>query len=52
MYLLHNVDKPGSDVEEYVNGLDEILVEKMNEISKYNYNNNIIRLRKRLSQFK
>lgn len=22
MYLLHNVDKPGSDVEEYVDGLD------------------------------
>lgn len=29
MMLLHEVDKPGSDVEEYVSSLDAILVHKM-----------------------
>lgn len=35
MMLLHNVDKPGSDVDEYVKGLDQILLTKMEEIQKY-----------------
>jgi kinesin family protein 2/24 len=29
MMLLHDVDKPGSDIEEYVNSLDAILLHKM-----------------------
>ncbi|CAD8105692.1 unnamed protein product [Paramecium sonneborni] len=32
MMLLHNIDKPGSDVDEYVKGLDQILLTKMEEI--------------------
>ena len=35
--LLHNVDKPGSDVDEYVKGLDQILLTKMEEIQGYTY---------------
>ena len=27
--LLHDVDKPGSDIEEYVGALDSILLHKM-----------------------
>lgn len=30
--LLHNIDKPGSDVDEYVKGLDQILLTKIEEI--------------------
>ena len=33
MMLLHEVDQPGSDVEDYVNKLDAILVHKMQIIS-------------------
>ena len=33
MTLLNDVDKPGSDVEEYVNNLDKILAEKMEMIA-------------------
>ena len=33
MMLLHEVDQPGSDVEDYVNKLDSILVHKMQIIS-------------------
>lgn len=29
MMLLHDVDKPGSDIEEYVSSLDAILLHKM-----------------------
>ena len=29
MMLLHDVDKPGSDIEEYVSSLDSILLHKM-----------------------
>jgi kinesin family protein 2/24 len=29
MMLLHDVDKPGSDIEEYVGSLDSILLHKM-----------------------
>ena len=32
MVLLNDVDKPGSDVEEYVNNLDTILVSKIHMI--------------------
>ena len=32
MALLNDVDKPGSDVEEYVNNLDKLLIEKMEMI--------------------
>ncbi|CAD8097658.1 unnamed protein product [Paramecium primaurelia] len=32
MMLLHNIDKPGSDVDEYVKGLDQILLTKIEEI--------------------
>lgn len=32
MVLLNEVDKPGSDVEEYVNNLDAILLQKMEMI--------------------
>ena len=32
MVLLNEVDKPGSDVEEYVNNLDQILLKKMEMI--------------------
>jgi len=32
MVLLNEVDKPGSDVEEYVTNLDKILVQKMEMI--------------------
>lgn len=35
MVLLHEVDKPGSDVEQYVKSLDSILVHKMELISNY-----------------
>ena len=35
MMLLHNVDKPGSDVDEYVKGLDQILLTKLEEIQGY-----------------
>lgn len=31
--LLHEVDKPGSDIEEYVSSLDAILLHKMELIS-------------------
>lgn len=34
MNLLHDVDKPGSDIEEYISSLDSILKEKMNMIHK------------------
>jgi len=43
MLLLHEVDKPGSDVDEYVSNLDSILMHKVEII------NNI---RSKLSQFK
>ena len=33
MLLLNEVDKPGSDVEEYVKGLDQVLVQKMEMIA-------------------
>jgi len=33
MVLLNEVDKPGSDVEEYVNNLDQMLLNKMEMIS-------------------
>ncbi len=42
MMLLHEVDKPGSDVEEYVSSLDAILVHKLDLITT---------LRSRLLQF-
>lgn len=32
MVLLNEVDKPGSDVEEYVGGLDSMLLQKMEMI--------------------
>jgi hypothetical protein len=32
MMLLHEVDKPGSDIEEYVSSLDAILVHKVEMI--------------------
>jgi kinesin family protein 2/24 len=31
--LLHEVDKPGSDIEEYVSSLDAILLHKMDIIT-------------------
>ncbi len=34
MVLLNDVDKPGSDVEAYVNNLDQILIQKMTMISE------------------
>lgn len=43
MMLLHEVDKPGSDVDEYVDSLDSILAHKVDIISA---------LRLRLSTFK
>ena len=33
MMLLHEVDKPGSDIEEYISSLDAILLHKMELIS-------------------
>ena len=42
MLLLHEVDKPGSDVEEYIASLDAILLHKMDLI---------VSLRKKLGQF-
>lgn len=33
MMLLHDVDKPGSDIEEYVSSLDTLLLHKMEMIS-------------------
>lgn len=33
MMLLHEVDKPGSDVDEYVNNLDVLLSHKMDVIA-------------------
>lgn len=33
MMLLHEVDKPGSDIEEYVSSLDAVLLHKMELIS-------------------
>lgn len=35
MLLLHNIDKPGSDVDEYVKGLEQILLTKKDEIVGY-----------------
>jgi len=43
MMLLHEVDKPGSNVDEYVDNLDAILAHKMEIISM---------LRNRLAHFK
>ena len=43
MMLLHEVDKPGSDVDEYVDSIDAILAHKMEIISL---------LRGRLGNFK
>ena len=43
MLLLHEVDKPGSDVDEYVESLDALLSHKMEIISV---------LKSRLHQFK
>lgn len=43
MLLLHEVDKPGSDVDEYVDSLDALLTHKMEIISV---------LKSRLFQFK
>jgi kinesin family protein 2/24 len=37
MVLLHDVDKPGSDIEQYVKNLDAILSHKMELISKEFY---------------
>jgi len=34
MSLLNEVDKPGSDVQEYVSDLDKVLVSKINMIEK------------------
>ena len=42
MLLLHEVDKPGSDVEEYIASLDAILLHKMDLI---------VSLRNKLGQF-
>lgn len=42
MMLLHEVDKPGSDVDEYVKNLDGILLHKINIIAD---------LRKKLATF-
>ena len=33
MMILHDVDKPGSDIEEYISSLDAILLHKMELIS-------------------
>ncbi len=33
MMLLHEVDKPGSDVDEYVESLDSILLHKLELIN-------------------
>ncbi len=33
MMILHEVDKPGSDIEEYISSLDAILLHKMDLIS-------------------
>lgn len=43
MMFLHEVDKPGSDVDDYVTQLDEILAHKVDIISN---------LRNRLQNFK
>ena len=43
MKILQEVDKPGSDVDAYVNALDEILLMKASSI---------INLREKLHQFK
>jgi len=32
MVILSNVDKPGSDIEEYVTGLDDLLRSKIEKI--------------------
>lgn len=34
MVLLNDVDKPGSDVEEYVNNLDQMLLNKISMIEQ------------------
>ena len=34
MHLLNEVDKPGSDIDNYVTSLDKLLVDKMNKISE------------------
>lgn len=34
MKLLHEVDKPGSDVEQYVEKLDTILLQKLSKITE------------------
>lgn len=34
MALLNEVDKPGSDVEQYVNNLDKLLLQKIDMMHK------------------
>ena len=46
MVLLNEVDKPGSDVEDYVNNLDKILLSKMEMIT--NMRNQLIKFHKHL----
>jgi len=43
MVLLHEVDKPGSDVDDYILQLDSILIHKLDMIND---------LREKLSNFK
>lgn len=38
MSLLNEVDKPGSDVEDYVNNLDKLLLSKIDMIHKIRQN--------------
>jgi kinesin family protein 2/24 len=34
MVLLHDVDQPGSDVDDYIKSLDDMLAHKMNIITE------------------
>lgn len=38
MALLNDVDKPGSDVEQYVNNLDKLLLQKIDMMHKIRQN--------------
>jgi len=43
MNLINEVDKPGSDIENYVSNLDKVLIEKMKNINQ---------IRQRLKKFR
>ena len=48
MMLLHEVDKPGSDVDEYVDSLDAILAHKMDLVA--GLRNRLLKFREHLKE--